>query len=312
MTDPKTDTGKQFFSLRQNAERVSESLPALQAIAEKAVAGILHGDHAQSKPGTGEKFWQYRDYVPGDRPQDIDWRQTAKTDHVFIRQKEWQTTQSAIFWCSQHPSMQFVSSKKLPPKIEAARVLTLALGLLMTRAGEQIGAFGSRKTGRSASAVQDVGIKITEDIHSTASLPDAKLYDLPRHAFFVQTGDFLDPLEDIERCFKQFSGQSAGGFVIQILDPAEMDLPYDGRVLFQNSPENARQQIDNVASVRAAYQARIQDHIELLRQLCKEQHWHYILHRTDTAYSQTLADIWVTMSHEHLLSPGRSGKKGGR
>jgi uncharacterized protein (DUF58 family) len=284
-------------SLRQAAEEAGDSLPALQALAEKAVSSVLHGDHGQSRPGMGEKFWQYREYAQGDRPQDIDWKQTAKTDHIYIRQKELQTTQTAIFWCSQSQSMHFSSSKNLPEKIKAARVLTLALGLLLTKAGEQIGAFGSRKHGRSSAALDDLGLKITEDIRSTSPLPDPSIYDIPRHAFFVQLGDFLDPLEIIEENFKQFSAQSDGGLVIQILDPAEIELSYNGRVLFEDSSKGLKQQIENVASIRQAYQSRVKSHIAALEQLTKEQNWHYILHRTDHDYKETLSSIWQILSY---------------
>ena len=298
MSNTPTDNYDAATGLRHVSEEATQSLPALRAEAEKAVASVLHGDHAQSKPGMGEKFWQYREYVPGDRPQDIDWRQSAKTEHVFIRQREWQTTQTSILWCSQSPSMDFASRSKYPSKQEAARVLTLALGILMTRAGEQIGAFGARKTGRSENALQDLTLKLTEDIRSTAPLPDPDLYDLPRHAFLFQVGDYLEPLEVIEENFKQFSSQSAGGFVLQILDPAELKLPYNGRVLFRD--KTTSQNIDNVASIRKAYQERINGHNHALHQLCKEHHWHHALHRTDMSYAQTLSNIWSIMSHEHL------------
>lgn len=292
--------------LRQGAEAASESLPALWADAENAVASVLHGDHPQSKPGMGEKFWQYREYAPGDRPQDIDWRQTAKTEHVFIRQKEWQTTQTAILWCSQSAGMGFSSRpSRYPSKAQAARVLTLALALMMTRAGEQIGSFGARKTGRSENALLDLALKLTEDIRSVAPLPDPDLYDLPPHAFFVQAGDFLEPLERIEENFKQFSGQSAGGLVVQVLDPAELSLPYDGRVLFRNMAQEQTLRIDNVASVRKAYQQRIAAHNDALHQLCKEHHWHHVLHRTDRPYADTLSTIWAMLSYDP--AGGRQG-----
>lgn len=293
--------------LRQHAEEAGESLPALQALAEKAVASVLHGDHGQSRPGMGEKFWQYREYAGGDRPQDIDWKQTAKTDHVYIRQKELQTTQTSVFWCSQSPSMGFSSRKKSPSKITAARVLTLALGILMTRAGEQISAFGSRKTGRSAAALDDLGLKITQDIRSRSSLPDASIYDLPRHAFFIALGDFLDPLEEIEASFKQFAPQSAGGFVVQILDNAELDLPYEGRVLFSDPNRRIAQAIENVSSIRKAYQERVSAHNAALEKLCKEQNWHYIQHITRNDYKDTLSRIWEIMSYtpHHNRQGGR-------
>ncbi|MAE50455.1 MAG: hypothetical protein CMH27_01455 [Micavibrio sp.] len=288
------------ITLRHSAEQAAQSLPALRAEAEKAVASVLHGDHAQSKPGMGEKFWQYREYVPGDRPQDIDWRQTAKTEHVFIRQREWQTAQTSILWCSQSQSMAFTSSNRFPTKQQTARVLTMALGIMMVRAGEKIGSFCAGKTGRSESALEDLATKLTQDIRSLAPLPDPNLYALPRHAYFFQIGDYLEPLSEIEQNFKQFSGSTAGGCVIQILDPSELELLYNGRVLFRDKNHGKTQRVDNVAAIRAAYQKRIQNHNEALHQLCKEHHWHHIMHRTDQDYAETLSTIWSMISHEHL------------
>lgn len=302
-----------FARLRGKAEAESESLPALQALAEKAVMSILHGAHSQYHPGTGEKFWQFRPYVQGDRPQDIDWKQTAKTQGVFIKQKEWQTTQTSVFWCSTAPSMRFSSKVKRPEKLTAARVLTLALAMMMTRAGEQISTLGSRKTGRSAQAVQELGLHLLSDKQSkdskssaaqksiaAAALPETLGSPLPRHAFFVAIGDFLEPLENIEQSFKQFSAQSDGGLIVQILDPAELELPYDGRVLFRDMHGSALEQIENVGAVRDIYKERIESHNALLAKLCKEQKWNYILHRTDTDYKATLAAIWEILSFQSL------------
>lgn len=291
----------QANALRHSAEEAGASLGALRIDAEKAVASVLHGEHAQSKPGAGEKFWQYREYVQGDRPQDIDWRQTAKTEHVFIKQKEWQTPQSVIFWCNQSASMDFKSKEKYPRKIDTARIFTLAMALIMVRSGEKVGMFGSRKVGRSENTLLDMELKLTEDIRSTLPLADYSLFDLPQHASFVQIGDFLEPLDLIEHNFKQFSGRSSGGFVIQILDPAELNLPYDGRVLFEDSKQN-RQQIDNVASIRAEYKKRIRDHNRALQQLCKENRWHYILHRTNKDIKETLMNIRAALSYEHITA----------
>ena len=88
----KNDIRTFFSRLITRAERDAAHLPDMQLRAEKAAQSIFNADHNQHKTGTGEKFWQYREYIFGDRPQDIDWRQSAKGDRIYIRQKEWQTT----------------------------------------------------------------------------------------------------------------------------------------------------------------------------------------------------------------------------
>lgn len=291
---------RETLHLRRAAEEAAADLPALMTRAERAVAGILHGDHAQRKPGPGERFWQYREYTPGDRPQDIDWRQSAKTDHVYIRQKERQTTQTAIFWCDEGESMEFSSDKIYPEKIWEAKTLLLALAILMTRAGEQVGLYGGARTGRSELTLQRMGEALCHGARDFKALPDPLRMKLPRDCTLVQIGDFLSPLEDIEKVFKTLSAQTESGLVVQILDPAEIELPYNGRVIFEEL--STRESISHVDSIRAQYRQRIEAHTEAVHDLCRQQHWSYVLHRTDQPLSETLSRIWSAMNRGALES----------
>ncbi len=287
------------LKLHHNAEDAASNLPALMLKAEKAVANIMQGEHTQKKVGQGEKFWQFRDYVPGDRPQDIDWRQSAKTDHIYIRQKEWQTTQSAIFWCNEAASMDFASDAQYPSKAETARILTLGMALLMTRAGEQVGIFGSAKTGRTESTVHRMGEALCTGGNGFESLPDPYACTLPRHCSLIQIGDFLLPPDDIESTFKKLSAHTDNGLVIQILDPAELELPYSGRYLFEDAGTKIQEQVNHVDSIRDGYKQRIEEHINAVRNICRDRQWVYVLHSTDHDISDTLMRVWESMSNNN-------------
>ena len=163
-------TIKNRLKTRQKAEESAADLPGLMARAEKAVSSLLHGEHNQRKPGSGVQFWQFRDYAPQDRPQEIDWRQSARTDNVFIRQKERETPQTALFWCSSSPGMDFHSNAAPDTKKQAGQILTLALSILITRAGDRIGVYGSNKTGRSDAALERIGNALFEP-ETTADIP---------------------------------------------------------------------------------------------------------------------------------------------
>lgn len=286
------------LKIRSRAEEAASDLPALMVQAQKAVASVLHGEHAQRKAGNGEKFWQFREYVPGDRPQDIDWRQSAKTDRVFIRQKEWQTTQDTIFWCSRYKGMDFHSGNN-PSKADAAKVLTLALTILVTRAGDRAGLLGGTRPGRSEKTLENLGNNLINNQADEGILPSA-VNPLPAHATFIQIGDFLSPVEEIKHCFQSFGGRADSGLVIQVLDPAELELPYDGRVVFEDPDGQNQELVNHVGSVRNGYQARIEEHRHALERLCRQQGWHYALHRTDADIADTLAVVWAQMSRSFM------------
>lgn len=281
--------------LRLNAEKTADRLPDLMIRAEKAAQNIFLGEHPQRKSGAGEKFWQFREYTPQDRPQDIDWRQSGKTDSVFIRQKERQLPQTALFWCEQAGSMHFSSSPRRPKKSESAQILLLALAIILTRSGERVGALGSSRTGRSEAALEAVGRSF---LNTSLSQPFASLgiHKARKGAAIIMAGDFLQNIPDIKSTLNGIATPGSAGLLIQVLDPAEIDLPWRGRVIFEDTGPSHRETVQNVSSIREAYRAKIQNHRNEIERLCRAQGWSYILHTTDQPPEKTLEKIYATAS----------------
>jgi len=285
---------KDILSFRNEAETAAQDLPALMMLARDIARNIAHGPHDQRKSGAGEKFWQFREYTSSDRPQDIDWRQSAKTNHVFIRQKEWQTTQKNFFWCASGPSMDYASDKIYRRKDDAAHIITLALTLLLTRGNEQVGLLGNNKTGRSENTIEKIALDLLTQRDSVAHVLPQHLA-IPKHASLVMTGDFLSPLEEIEDSFQNLAVNTGQALIIQVLDPAELNLSFSGRITFQGPQAHEKETINDVAAIRPDYIAHIQNHIAGLKTLCREQGWSYVLHATDQNLSDTLSQIWAMM-----------------
>lgn len=292
-----------FLSYRYKAEGAAAGLPGLIAAAERAAKSILSGDHTQRKPGMGEKFWQYREYDVSDRPQDIDWRQSAKGDRLFVREKEWQTTQTALVWCQHNEGMNYRSQPELPLKQETAIILSLAMGLLLSRAGEQVAALeGAALPGRSEIAIQKLGEQLLEN--HTGDLPGKRMRKIPNRSSLILIGDFLAPLEDIQKSFDLLAGPAENALVVQVLDPAELTLPFDGRVILERAGSPEKHHVDNVEIIRAAYQQRVRDHMDALRDYCRKHRWHWILHSTDGNIRDTLFDAWKAMTPESYHGKG--------
>ena len=288
------------LGLRVSAEKAAGRLPDLLIAAEKAATAVRMGDHAQRRSGNGEKFWQFREYQSGDRPQDIDWRQSGRGDRVFVRQKEWQTTQTALLWCQRNDNMHYASRTILPTKHEAAATITLALALLMTGAGEVVGTLdGSLRPSKGEIAIQSLGEKLLEA--NTSPLPHHLMREPARHATIVLAGDFLSPLDKIEHAIHALAGRTVNILLLQVLDPAEINLPFRGRVIFE-APQNGDQHhVTNVDSIRDTYQAKMIAHIEGLKALCHHNGWYFVQHTTDHDAAATLLALW------NLIGQSRKG-----
>jgi len=284
--------------LRRRAEEESAGLPALMANAEKAAHSILTGEHAQRKSGNGEKFWQFREYDPTDRPQDIDWRQSAKSDRIFVRQKEQQTMQTVLFWCAAGSGMDYSSTPSRPTKQQDAVTVALALAILMKNANEQIGLLdGTMYPGRSDMALQIMGQRFL-DADSSGDLPVAA--NIPPHADIILCGDFLSPPEQIEAALRPLAARANNGIIIQTLDPAELSLPFAGRAIFEESTGAERHHIFHIESIRNAYQDKLKDHLSAVKDIGRKCGWHWILHTTDNSVRDTLSAAWTITSHEQF------------
>lgn len=276
-------------ALRTKAEAASAGLPGLAMKAEAIASSVIHGEHSKRRAGPGEKFWQFRHYDVSDRPQDIDWKQTAKNEGVFVREKEWQNPQKVMFWSAGGAGMEYSSNPAIPTKHETAIVLSLALALLMTRAGEQVGPLGNRRPGRSEKAMETLGQSLLD---SGAGLPD--IHGLPLNAGLVLAGDFWDTLEDIETLFKALEGRSRQVLLFHVFDPAEIELPFEGRALFRapGIGQHDPIRIEHIGDIRARYRARVEGHVKALEELCRRYGFSYFEARTDSEMEGIISRVW--------------------
>ena len=285
--------------LRQQAEQLAANLPPLLVAAKRVAATVAQGVHGRRRVGQGETFWQFREYEPGDPPQLIDWRQSAKTDRVFVRELEWEAAQSVWIWRDVSASMAWRSATSLPEKRNRADLLTLALGVLLLAAGERVALLGSpmRLVSGRTGLTQLVNM-VERERESEADLP--KVLPLPRNAQLVLIGDLLAPLDEINRIVRDYAARGVKGHLLQILDPAEEQLPYHGRVRFAGLEGDDDWLLPRVDSVRADYQARLNAHCEGLAAIARVAGWSYARHRTDNPPQTALLALHATLSQSPI------------
>ncbi|OYU38346.1 MAG: DUF58 domain-containing protein [Pseudorhodobacter sp. PARRP1] len=275
-------------NLRAEAETLGQSLPALLAEAEHLAATLMLGEHGRRRAGQGDEFWQYRPAHQGDAARSIDWRRSARSDAHFIREREWQAAQSVTLWVDAARSMAFSGDKDRAPKLDRARLLALALSVLLLRGGERVGLSGTApKPGRAQIMALVEGL-------SSDNLDD---YGTPEIAGMVSHGravflsDFLGNLDPLETALTLAADRGVRGVLLQVLDPAEEDFPYQGRTVFESMQGSLRHETQSAGDLRSRYLDRLAERKARLTSLARAMGWHYHCHHTGQSAQTAL--LWA-------------------
>jgi len=271
----------QFSALQHEADGLSAGLPPLMVEADHLAASVSLGVHGRRRAGIGESFWQFRRYASPDSSSAIDWRQSAKSQHIFVREREWEAAQTVWFWRDASANMSFKSGAVT--KRTRADLLLLALASLLVRGGERVGFTGMEGAPASSRlALTRIGRAMFASGRST--LPP--LVPFARGNQLVWFSDFLD--EEVFDSMKKLSQRGVEGHLVRIVDPAEEDFPYSGRTRFE-SPRGEEDEIFGRAErVRTSYRARFTAHGERVAQAAAKLGWTCTVHRTDHAPQASL------------------------
>jgi uncharacterized protein (DUF58 family) len=286
--------------LRDRAEQAAAVLPPLLVAAERVAVTVAQGVHGRRRVGQGETFWQFRQYEPGDAATRIDWRESAKSQRLYVRETEWEAAQSVWLWRDASASMSYTSAEYIPgaqwpTKRDRAELLLVALASLLVRGGERLTVLGSGMTPTSGRiALSRVAELIGRERRDAAGLPAFE--PLPRAGQLVLIGDFLSPPDAVNAAIARFAAAGLKGHLLQVVDPAEEDLPFDGRVRFEGVEERDQVVISRVESVREDYSERFRLHREGLAAIAAALGWSFGFHRTDRPPHLALLALYAALS----------------
>ncbi|MDP3263514.1 MAG: DUF58 domain-containing protein [Tabrizicola sp.] len=276
--------------LRARAEALGQALPPLLAEAEMLAATVMLGEHGRRRAGLGDEFWQYRPAHQGDSARMIDWRRSARSDAHFVREREWQAAQSVTLWVDPSKSMSFTGDKGRAAKGDQAKLLALALAVLLLRGGERVGLAGmaAPRAGRSQMLRLAARLSGAEDGEDFGA-PETE--GMVSHGRAVFLSDFLGDLAAVEAGLARAADRGVKGVLMQILDPAEEEFPFAGRTIFESMGGTVRFETQQAGDLRARYLARLAERKDRLAMLARAVGWHFTTHHTGQPAQSAL--LWA-------------------
>ncbi len=278
------------LALRARAEAEAGQLPPLLARADRLAGTVILGDHGRRRAGIGDDFWQYRPVREGDSRHMIDHRRSARGDVQFVREREWQVAQTVMLWVDQGASMRYSSDPSTESKIERARLLGLAMSILLVRGGERVGLTGTSLPPRRGNAqIIRLAEMFTRDDPEDYAKPEHRAMVPHARALFIS--DFLNDFDEVSLALTKAADRGVRGAVYQVLDPSEESFPYQGRTIFRSSGGTVSHETLKAGDLRSRYQDRLAARRDALQDLCRATGWQFGVHHTSEPAQKAL--IWL-------------------
>jgi uncharacterized protein (DUF58 family) len=301
--DPSSIFGASIESMAANDKnyfdpKVLAGISNLALRARWVVEGLMSGIHRSRAKGFSVEFEEHREYSPGDEIRRIDWKALGKFDRYFIKEYEDETNLRAYLLLDASASMNYASDGIT--KFDYGCTLTASLAYLILKQQDAAGlvTFSDRVESfipprakrdylvqilgalekRGAGGETNVG-KILEEIAG----------QVKRRGLIVLVSDLLDEPESILNGLRQFRFRGNDVIVFHLLDQAELELPFDGNILFEDLEAANVQVIADPRAIRTTYKEVVQEFIHEMRRQCRDNTIDYQMISTATPLDQALA-----------------------
>lgn len=273
------------------AQSLAARLPALVLAAQRLAASASPGRHGRRRPGAGEQFWQYRDARDGDSPRAVDWRRSARGERLYIREREWESVETLVLDIDDGAGMDFAGNSKdakdgggVETKRERALLLGLALAALALDGGERVAAYARTPAFSGPGALDRLATGLLLPRQAT-----------PCAGRLALIGDFLEPPETIAAGLAARAASTRGGVLVQVLDPAECDFPWRGRVLFEGMAAEAPEDVASAEEIASLYRDRLGAQRLAVAAAAEAARLVPLFHRTDAPPATMLAAMRVAL-----------------
>jgi uncharacterized protein (DUF58 family) len=279
-----------------------ESLARLEGLGLRArtvVEGYVAGVHRSPYHGFSIEFAEHREYVPGDDLRYLDWKVFGRTDKYHLKQFEEETNLVCHLLLDTSQSMSYQSPAAAMSKLEYAQCAAAALAYLVLHQQDSVGlvTFDSEiralvRASSNPSHIQQLLQVMDQSRAERKTATGPIFHDLAerfkKRGIVVILSDLLDDAAAMLAGLSHFRHRRHEVIVMQVLDPAELDFPFEQPTLFRGL-EQLPDALVEPRSLRKAYQAELNHFLHEVRQGCRMHQIDYVLMRTDQSLEVVLS-----------------------
>ena len=276
---------------------VLSRLSNLYLKARWVVEGTMSGLHRSRSKGFSVEFEEHREYAPGDDIRRIDWKAMAKFNRYYIKETADETNLRAYILLDTSASMDYTSNGITKFTYGSIVAASLAYVILKQQDAAGLVTFSDRiKSFIPPRASRGYLVKILDALEQGASSGETavgKILEevagkITRRGMVILISDLLDEPEAILKGLRLFRLKGNDVIVFHLLDSAELDLPFDGNILFEDLEQTDLRVGADAQAIRPTYQKIFQEFMDQLRQECQAKSIDYQLLSTATPLDRAL------------------------
>ena len=305
MSNPTTPTDYRRYLNPRTLARIA----SLDLRARLVIEGLMAGMHRSPYQGISVEFIQHRQYVPGDDIRHVDWKVFGKTDKVYLKQYLEETNLHLICVVDASESMGYSSISedgKTWSKYDHATAIAAALAYLAIQQQDSVGlAVFDQELRRYFKPSNSPGQwkTITKELQQvprlkktgTGRVLDQLAEKLTHRSLVVLLSDFFDDVDSIQNGLRHLRYRKHEVMAFQILDPMEIEFPFDDVTLFKGL-EEAGELLTEPQSLRAGYLAELAAFTARLKKLCRGMHIDFVQMNSGEPLDVALSGFLATRS----------------
>jgi len=265
--------------------RTLARVSSLDLRARLVVEGLMTGMHRSPYQGISVEFAQHRQYVPGDDIRHVDWKVFGRSDKIYLKQYQEETNLHLICIVDASESMGYGSvgdPDAVWTKYDHATAIAASLSYMAIQQQDSVGlaVFDNElkhyhKPSNSPSQwrlITNELVKIPRlKKTSTGRILDQLAEKLTHRSLIVLLSDFFDDIDSIRQGLRHLRYKKHELMVFQILDPMEIEFPFEDVTLFKGMEEMG-ELLTEPRALREGYLEQLALFTEQLKKLCRGMH----------------------------------------
>jgi len=258
----------------------------------------MTGRHRSRQRGFSAEFAEHREYVAGDDVRYVDWKVYGRSDRYYLKQFEDETNFSCWLVLDTSESMSYRSADATLSKLDHARRAAAALAWLVLRQADAVGLATVAGTlqhllppSTQPSHLQQLNQALLEANAAGPTGLGAAFGELAsrltRPAVVICFSDLFDDLDEIVVGLEQLAWRGHDVAVLQVIDPAEEDFPFEDPTRFVGMEGEADQVVEPRA-LADAYRSEFRRFLDDVSTRCRSIRIDHQLLRSDVSLTSSL------------------------